>query len=406
MREVVEDRERQTLAPYAAFSNRAERRFPDSPEEESGRSAYQLDRDRILYSTAFRRLQYKTQVYVLHEGDFYRTRLTHTLEVMQIARTLARSLGCNEDLAEAIALAHDLGHPPFGHAGEQELGALVGGGFDHNLQGLRIVDELELRYPSFPGLNLTYETREGLARHVTDYDNPRVPPEFAVHHQPSLEAQIVNLADQIAFCTHDLDDALVGGMTSLAELRAQGIPMVAGAERLAREEIRRSPPADPRVLGRRVIRHLIHTLIQDATRWSGENLKGVSSLPEVRECASTMIGLPSGLTGDFAALKSFLMERVYRSHLVQVMNHKGRLIVRGLFRAFLDHPELLHPLTRALWEADDSEAARARVVADYVCGMTDSFAMNMYTAIFEPEGRALHLVMQRAPFGEGGSDVD
>ncbi|MCL6613861.1 MAG: dNTP triphosphohydrolase, partial [Firmicutes bacterium] len=208
-----EEIERQTLAPYASLSSASlGRRHPEEPDEY--RTAFQRDRDRILYSTAFRRLQYKTQVYVIHEGDAYRTRLTHTLEVMQHARTLARVLRANEDLTEAIALAHDLGHAPFGHGGEEELDRLLAGegGFEHNRQSLRIVDRLERRYAAFPGLNLCYETREGLARHTTRYDRPPSEPEFAATPFPGLECQIVNLADQLAFCAHDLDDALRSGL--------------------------------------------------------------------------------------------------------------------------------------------------------------------------------------------------
>ena len=224
VRRISEDIERQVLAPYASLSAASRgRRHSEEPDEY--RTAFQRDRDRILYSTAFRRLQYKTQVYVIHEGDAYRTRLTHTLEVMQHARTLARVLRANEDLTEAIALGHDLGHAPFGHGGEEELNRLLAaqGGFEHNRQSLRLVDLLERRYQAFPGLNLSFEVREGLARHATVYDQPALAEEFAATPYPALECQIVNVADQLAFCAHDLDDALRSGLLTLENLQEAGL---------------------------------------------------------------------------------------------------------------------------------------------------------------------------------------
>ncbi|MEW6546788.1 MAG: deoxyguanosinetriphosphate triphosphohydrolase [Bacillota bacterium] len=403
MREFIEASEEQTLASYAAFSRGATRRYREAGEVEHLRSNYQLDRDRILYSTAFRRLQYKTQVYVVHEGDFYRTRLAHTLEVMQTARTLARALKCNEDLAEAIALAHDLGHPPFGHAGEEELRRLMrdAGGFDHNLQSLRIVDELERRYPDFPGLNLTYDTREGLARHTTDYDNPMVPQEFRTYPQPSLEAQIVSMADRLAYCTHDLDDALTGGLVSEEELRAERIPFVVESYEKACDEVFSSTDSsvrkDIRILSRRWVRHLIALLNREVIEQTRRNLmrSQVKTIEDVRRTPACLVTLPPDLEGQFNALNAFLLNRVYRSHVVEAMTFKGRLIIRRLFRAFLRNPHLLHPVTRARLEACRSVEDRKRVVCDHIAGMTDSFALHLYTAIFEPEGRAFPLQVPR-----------
>ncbi len=399
MRQTIHERESQTLEPWASRAGTASRRVRDPRAEgDAWRSSFQQDRDRILYSTAFRRLQYKTQVYVLHEGDFYRTRLTHTLEVMQIARTLARCLGCNEDLAEAIALAHDLGHPPFGHAGEAELAALMceHGGFDHNLQALRIVDELERRYPDFPGLNLTFETREGLARHLTDYDRPDTREEFRKSPQPSAEAQIVSLADRIAYSTHDLDDALVGGLLELDDLEDARIPLVEEAERAATGET--PGGADSQVFTRRLVRHLINLLVTDAAEHSLGRLRqsGANSTEDVRRTAYPLVGLSERRARELDALRELLERRVYHHHLVRVMNHKGRLIIRRLFETFAANPELLHPLTRRRRE-EAGEQGAMRVLADHLSGMTDSFALNLYVALFEPEGRALQLVVPRVP---------
>jgi dGTPase len=219
-REILEEKERKSLAAYAVKSSESIGRTLHGNEPDEQRTCFQRDRDRVLYSTAFKRLQYKTQVFVIHEGDFYRTRMTHTLEVAQHARTLARTLQVNEDLCEAIALAHDLGHTPFGHSGEEELNELMknDGGFDHNIQSLRIVDTLEKRYAAYDGLNLTFEVREGIARHNTPYDNPPLLPEFQKYASPSLESQIVNQADLIAYSCHDLEDAFEAGYATLEQV--------------------------------------------------------------------------------------------------------------------------------------------------------------------------------------------
>ncbi|MGQ9778344.1 MAG: deoxyguanosinetriphosphate triphosphohydrolase [Bacillota bacterium] len=378
-RRISEEIERQTLAPYASFSSASlGRRYPEEPDEY--RTAFQRDRDRILYSTAFRRLQYKTQVYVIHEGDAYRTRLTHTLEVMQHARTLARVLRANEDLTEAIALAHDLGHAPFGHGGEEELDRLLAdqGGFEHNRQGLRIVDRLERRYATFPGLNLCYETREGLARHTTRYDRPSSDPEFATPF-PGLECQIVNLADQLAFCAHDLDDALRSGLLSLEEV-AKAAPPLIGRILAAVDE------REPRELRRRLlIRGLIDRLTRAAIEESRRRLEksGVDSPKAVREYGEPLIALPSEVEREFRALQDFLHHAVYEHPAVRTMVSKGQAVLRALFLKFSEAPELLPRTTQARLAA--GEDPPARVIGDYLAGMTDRHAVLVYRKIFDPE---------------------
>src|SRR5690606_34252776 len=307
------------LAPYgtAAMNSRG-RRYAEGGSDP--RTAFQRDRDRILHSAAFRRLQYKTQVYVFHEGDFYRTRLTHSLEVAQIGAALAHMVGANPDLTWAISLAHDLGHPPFGHGGEDELNRLMAdeGGFEHNEQALRIVDELEIRYPDFPGLNLTWEVREGIARHATFFDDPRVPDEFAAWPQPGLEAQLSNLADMIAYCTHDLEDALAAGFLREEELERdielwREVPSPAPGYAY-------TPPA-----GREQARRLaVRALMDRLTR-----------------AAEPVAAFTDDMWRKLVELKDYLYERVYYDPRVVRMVHKGRMVLRKLFEAFSGNPKLL-----------------------------------------------------------------
>lgn len=387
IRQQIEENERRILAPYATLAAGSRgRRHPE--EQDEYRTVFQRDRDRILYSTAFRRLQYKTQVYVFHEGDAYRTRLTHTLEVMQHARTLARVLRANEDLTEAIALAHDLGHAPFGHGGEEELDALLReeGGFEHNRQSLRIVDLLERRYASFPGLNLTYETREGLARHSTVYDRPGVADEFSAYPHPSLECQIVNLADQLAFCAHDLDDALRSGLIDLEDLARCGLGSLLDIEAGARAG------QTPELRRRLLVRGLIDRLTRAAIRESSRRLaaSGVGSPDELRRCGEPQVGLAREEAEGLQALQVFLHREVYRHPSVMVMVAKGRAVLRELFARFDAAPELLPRSTQArLAEGADS---RARVICDYLAGMTDRHAVLVYQKMIDPNipvGRGL-----------------
>jgi dGTPase len=396
-----------TLAPYATRSAGAVRRYHEPPDR--FRTEFQRDRDRVLHSTAFRRLQHKTQVFVVTEGDFYRTRLTHTLEVSQIARSVALALGLNADLAEAIALAHDLGHPPFGHAGEQELHTLMAdhGGFEHNLQSLRVVDELEVRYAHAPGLNLTWPVRQGIATHATIYDVPAVPPEFAVWAQPSLEAQVVDLADMIAYSTHDLDDALRIGLADEGDLLAKRIELWADAVRAAealmahaeaaRTQVELSleeprgeravaflPPgsakrADVRV--REAIRWVIGRLVEDAVATSARRIaaSGVGSAEEAMSHPDRLVALGDLLHQQLLQLAAYLRDVVYLHPDKLQMEHKARRVVRSLFEAFVEQPRLLPRVTQERLHRADVY----RVVCDYISGMTDRFALDVYTRLFE-----------------------
>jgi len=386
-RELLEELELINLAPYASKSRYGERRYPE--ERDPFRTQFQRDRDRIIYSTAFRRLQNKTQVFVVHEGDFYRTRLTHTLEVAQHARTLARHLRANEDLAEAIALAHDIGDPPFGHGGEQELQELMRdhGGFDHNLQGLRIVDLLEERYPHFPGLNLCWETREGIARHRTAYDRPEVPEEFRGSRQPGIEAQIVNIADELAFCAHDLDDALRVGLMTEEVLEGIGNPLWEEVYERARREI----PHDPERRRKRAVRHLIELLNIDVMEQTIRNIAefGVNSPEQVRDLEVPLVDFSPARREQFRQLRDTLYQQVYTNPVVLMMLQKGRKIVRELFQAYIEEPRLLPGAVQQKLRQAPGEQGRYRIVCDYIAGMTDRFAMDTYQMMFEPYEKIL-----------------
>jgi len=375
------------LAPYGTRASASRgRRYPEAGQDP--RTAFQRDRDRILHSAAFRRLQYKTQVFVFHEGDFYRTRLTHSLEVAQIGASLARMIGANPDLVEAISLAHDLGHPPFGHGGEEELNALMGeaGGFDHNLQSLRVVDELEIRYPDHPGLNLTWEVREGIARHETFFDSPPVPEEFAQFPQPGLEAQLSSLADMIAYCTHDLEDALAFGFLQESELRRhvalwREVPAVTASYPYT--------PLDAQAMECKFrVRSLIDRLIRAAAQETLRRLEkhGVAAPDDVRVLPEPVAGFPADIYEQLVALKDYLYSQVYNDPRVRRMMFKGRMILRRLFEAFAGNPELL---PGNLQEQLASGANRFRVVCDYISSMTDRHAMDLYDTLFQPYERSL-----------------
>ena len=379
VRRISEEIERGVLAPYASLAAASRgRRHPEEPDEY--RTAFQRDRDRILYSTAFRRLQYKTQVYVIHEGDAYRTRLTHTLEVMQHARTLARVLRANEDLTEAIALGHDLGHAPFGHGGEEELNRLLAaeGGFEHNRQSLRLVDLLERRYPAFPGLNLSFEVREGLARHATIYDQPALPAEFAATPYPGLECQIVNLADQLAFCAHDLDDALRSGLLTLENLQEAGLdltaPILAGLDASQPLELRR------RLLARGLIDRLTRSVIRESRRRLAES--AVDSPAAGRTHHEPLVSLAPAEAAGLHALNDFLLRLVYHHPSVLVMVAKGQAVLRDLFARFLADRRLLPRSTQA--RIAGTRESPARIIGDYLAGMTDRHAVLVYQRMVDP----------------------
>jgi dGTPase len=368
------------LAPYAARPEQSRgRRFREKPPR--GRSEYQRDRDRIIHSTAFRRLEYKTQVFVNHEGDLFRTRLTHSLEVAQIARSVARSLRLNEDLTEAIALAHDLGHTPFGHTGQDALQACMRrhGGFEHNLQSLRVVDVLEQRYAAFDGLNLTFETREGILKHCSR-TNARalgdVGARFLKRLRPSLEAQLANLSDEIAYNNHDIDDGLRSGLLSLEQISAVKIFSRHRAVVLRQY---------PRVAGRRLIhetvRRMIDTLVTDLMQTSAANIRKLApaSIEDVRR-APPLIAFSSRIREESHDLKRFLSHNLYRHYRVTRMSTKARRIVTDLFQAFMSDQRLLPPEFQA--RAEDNVA---RAIADYIAGMTDRYAILEHRRLFAIE---------------------
>lgn len=350
-----------------------------------GRNQFQRDRDRIIHCNAFRLLEYKTQVFINHEGDLFRTRLTHSIEVAQIARTLARNLGLHEDLTEAISLAHDLGHTPFGHAGQDELNACMrelapkAGGFEHNLQSLRVVDELEERYAAFNGLNLCFETREGILKHCS-VKHARllgdVGERFLNRTQPSLEAQIANLADEIAYNNHDIDDGLRSGLITIEQLQMLEIFATHHAN-----VKRRYPSLEKRRLVAEIIRSMINTLVLDLTETTLANI-GVhkpDSADAVR-AAPPLASFSSSMRRQADALKSFLLENLYRHYRVMRMTTKARTIVRELFTAFLEDPRLLGDDYRR-----DDEVAQARAIADYIAGMTDRYAIREHRQLFRME---------------------
>ena len=390
MPDPVSPNQSERLAPYAA--DRAQSRGRKHAEEPpAGRSAFQRDRDRVIHSSAFRRLEYKTQVFVNHEGDLYRTRLTHSLEVGQVGRAIARQLALNEDLVEAIALAHDLGHTPFGHAGQDALQECMTdlGGFEHNIQSLRIVDRLERRYGDFPGLNLSFETREGILKHCAKSkaaDLGDVGERFLQGSHPSLEAQITNLADEITYNNHDIDDGLRAGLLNLEELCASTLY---GA--IFVEVSQRYPEASETVLrhetGRRLINLLIHDLVDETRRRIAA--EGIITIADVRAAPHPLAAHSPAIAHDVAVLKRLLFQRMYRHPRVHRQAEKAKRLVRKLFHTLCEDPRLL-PLKYQVRINECSGAAKrqARVVADYVAGMTDRFAIAEYDRLFDPHGEA------------------
>ncbi|MCW5572468.1 MAG: deoxyguanosinetriphosphate triphosphohydrolase [Steroidobacteraceae bacterium] len=379
------------VAPYAARRETSRgRRYPEPASE--NRTEYQRDRDRVIHSNAFRRLVYKTQVFVNHEGDLYRTRLTHSMEVAQIARSIARALALDEDLTEAISLAHDLGHTPFGHAGQDALNACMReyGGFEHNLQSLRVVDEIEERYADFPGLNLTFEAREGILKHCS-VNNARELGElglrFIERRQPGLEAQLANLADEIAYNNHDVDDGLRAGLIDVEDLRA--VRLFARHHDAVRAAY---PELAARRMIHEVIRRMINEVVLDVIDTSGELIAraDVESIDDVREAGGPLIAMSEAVHADHLALKRFLGEHVYRHYRVLRMTVKAQRLLTGLFDAFFDDPRLLpdeYVENVQAAEAERGKAGRARAVADYVAGMTDRFALLEHRRLFDPAGR-------------------
>jgi dGTPase len=378
------------LAPYAAHESRSRgRRHAEAPPQNRGE--FQRDRDRIIHSNAFRRLAYKTQVFVNHEGDLYRTRVTHSIEVAQVARSIARALSLNETLIEAIALAHDLGHTPFGHAGQDALNTCMRdfGGFEHNLQSLRIVDELEERYAAFDGLNLSFECREGILKHCS-LNNARllgdVGERFIRREQPGLEAQLANLADEIAYNNHDVDDGIRAGLITLDDLG--GVPLVA---RHVSDVDGLYPGLNARRRVHETIRRMINEVAGDVISDTGRALRAArpAAIDEVRR-QPALVGMSEAMRQDHLELKRFLRDRVYRHHRVIRMTSKAQRVVKALFEAFMSDARLMpveycESAERAAVLA--GEPGKARIVADYIAGMTDRYAILEHQRLFDPTER-------------------
>jgi len=379
LRDDLHNREERELAPYAMHATESRGRI--QPEEDQAyrsvyRGLYQRDRDRIVHSRAFRRLEYKTQVFVNHEGDHYRTRLTHTLEVAQISRSIARVLRLNEDLVEAIALGHDLGHTPFGHSGEEALGELMkdDGGFEHNTHGLRVVDKLERRYPNYDGLNLTYEIRESFAKHTTRHDKPAVTA-FDLSENPTLEAQVVEAADEIAYNNHDLEDGLLAGILTIEEL--EEVELWAETFQWARKRV---PNAPRKVQIYQTITTLINLLATDLMRTSFTliNDHNVKCIDEVRRVPRRLIAFSDAVRPAKEQMEQFLMMRMYRHYRVARMASKARRFIHELFTEYVSEPGQLPPEFQA--QGDGVK----RTVCDYIAGMTDRHAQNEYRRLFYP----------------------
>lgn len=380
IRQDIEEWEKKTLAPYAqlsAASRGREKPIPPDPV----RTCYQRDRDRIIHSTAFRKLEYKTQVFLIHEGDYYRTRLTHTLEVAQIARTLARALQLNVDLAEAIALSHDLGHTPFGHAGEAAMRRMMAdqGGFEHNVQGLRVVERLEERYPDITGLNLTYELREGIIKHDTVYDRPTIDTRFRPEESPTLESQFVDLSDSIAYNNADLDDALKMGLIEVEDLK--GIDWVWELFERARAEFGESVRdkfVKYRAIGRMYDLH-VGDVIEVCRRRIEEY--SIRTQDDVRAYKGRIADFSEPFKAKMKPLQDFLYKRVYRHPNTVCMATKSEKFIEEMFRLYEDHPDQLP------WKYQSRipDEGVKRVICDYLSGMTDRYLMEEYKKAFAPQ---------------------
>lgn len=380
------------LASYACHPDSSRGRL--YPEDESNvRSPFQRDRDRIIHSTAFRRLEYKTQVFVNHEGDHYRTRLTHSLEVSQLARSMCRSLGFNEDLAEALALAHDLGHTPFGHAGEDALGEVMQpfGGFDHNAHTIKILTGLEQRYAEFDGLNLTWETLEGIAKHNGPLpDPPREVSRYNELHDLELnsyaggEAQMASLADDIAYNNHDIDDGLRAGLLYIAQL--DEVAMVA---KIFHEVRKKYPDIEETRLIHESIRRLMNLMVTDLVKQTRNNISDykIKTVDDIRALGKPLVFFSPEMQKTNLTLKAFLMKNMYRHYKVNRMSSKAGRVVRDLFEFFLAEPECLPDAWRSLTEGKGT-ARTATVVADFIAGMTDRFALDEYRRVFDVQARS------------------
>ena len=382
------------LAPYASHPEESRGRLYPQPDSAT-RTAFQRDRDRIIHSGAFRRLKHKTQVFVYHEGDYYRTRLTHSLEVAQVARSVSRALMIDEDLAEALALAHDLGHTPFGHAGEEALNEMMEpfGGFDHNDQTLRILTQLECRYAEFDGLNLTWETLEGVVKHngplLPERHGKTLPRTIAaynsrhdleLHSQPGPEAQVASLADDLAYVTHDIDDGLRAGLITIPDLI--DVPL---AGPMFRSVAQRYPNLEtPRHI-HESLRRLIDAMVNDMLGESRRRLEAaeVDSVEAVRAAPARVVAFSDAMAEDIRRLKAFLFQAVYRHHKVNRMTAKAKTVVRELFTLYASRPDCLPAEWRTEAESGDAKS-RAILVSDYIAGMTDRYALDEHRRLFDP----------------------
>jgi len=386
-----EELEKKLLAPFAVKSGESEGRL-FTEEEHPSRTRFQRDRDRVVHSRAFRRLMYKTQVFVNHEGDYYRTRLTHSLEVAQIARSIARMLRLNEDLTETVSLAHDLGHTPFGHSGQDVMNVLMKeyGGFEHNRQSFRVVTLLEDRYPKFLGLNVTVEVLEGIAKHASEYDMPQGI-KFRKKGYPTLEAQVCNLADEIAYNNHDIDDGLKSGMLELSQM--------ADVEIWANhfEKVRKKyNTVSVSVQIAQTVKCIINTLVMDLVEQTQKNIEenSIHSVDDVRSKGKGIVSFSPIIRKQSAELKKFLMKNLYRHYRVTRMADKAERIMKELFRAYIHNPRIMPPDFSQRYECPEDARLTPlqgeqteRIVCDYIAGMTDRFALDEYKKLFDPHER-------------------
>ena len=373
--------ERDKLAPYAAFSGSSRgRKYPEEPS--TLRTDFQRDRDRVIHSTAFRRMEYKTQVFVNHEGDHYRTRLTHSLEVSQVARTVARALALNEDLTEALVLAHDIGHTPFGHAGERVMTHLMKehGAFEHNKQSLRIVDVLEHPYPSFPGLNLTYEVREGIAKHSAHWKPESVPKDLDPTLQPTLEAQLIDTVDEIAYNNHDIDDGVASGLLDMEAL--EEVPLW---KDLFEGSKKKHPGLEAKGLKRATISSMISCFVGDLVETTAKNVKdaGIEKLEDLRNAGKSVVSFSNEVSKQNQVLKKFLWDHLYTHFRVVRMEEKAKRILTALFQAYMNRPQQLPLEFRERMKSEP----QARIICDYMAGMTDRFAVEEHQKLFDPQAK-------------------
>lgn len=379
-REELETIENEILMPYAVKSKDTQGR-QHKEQEHSYRTIFQRDRDRILHSSAFRRLEYKTQVFVNHVGDYYRTRLTHTLEVAQIARTIAKTLGVNEDLTEAISLAHDLGHTPFGHAGQDVMARLMkaDGGFEHNKQSFRIVTFLEAPYPEFRGLNLSYELLEGIMKHVTEYDLPDGN-SLVKKGYPSIEAQIANIADAIAYNNHDVDDGLKSGFLHLGDLKDIEL-WETHFQEVKTNHKDQIFKRQVRLTVKKMINELVTDLIENTEKEIQE--RKIKTIEDVKENGKGLVDFSPRVKEKLSQLKKFLFKKLYRHYKVERMTEKAERILSDLFFAYSKNPNIIPPNFKITYEESDDTIER--IVCDYLAGMTDRFALDEYAKLFDPK---------------------